>query len=317
MAEDAVTLDRDITADDLVDTKIVQVADTTLAKPTGTTTLVTDAKVDDVVVKTTKEIEATWPSDWREKAAGGDAKKLARLTRYASPQALADAFIAAQNRINSGDLKAGHPGENAKPEDLAAWREANGIPVTPDKYDLGREIPETSKAAIDKVLAAAHASNQSGAQIKATLDAYFESVEVARTERTQNDAKAMESAQDSLAADWGQDYRRNIALVRGFLDSAPPEVKDRLVAGRLADGTPIGSDPHVLNWLLGMALERNPTGTIVPGAGANMAQTVEDETAKIEKFMREHRTEYTRDEKMQARYRQLLEYRIQQQEKAA
>ena len=52
------------------------------------------------------KVEPTaWGEDWRDKVAKGDAKKLSRLGRYASPEAVVDALIAAQNRISSGDLK--------------------------------------------------------------------------------------------------------------------------------------------------------------------------------------------------------------------
>jgi len=47
----------------------------------------------------------------------------------------------------------------------------------------------------------------------------------------------------------------------------------------------------------------------VPGAGANAGQAIADEIATIERTMRENRPAYNRDERMQARYRQLLEAR--------
>jgi hypothetical protein len=39
-------------------------------------------------------------------------------------------------------------------------------------------------------------------------------------------------------------------------------------------------------------------------------QSLNDEIAEIEKVMRERRSEYNRDEQMQARYRELLELRL-------
>src|SRR6267378_8542981 len=45
----------------------------------------------------------TWPDDWREQIYGSDQKLLARLQRYGSVKDVANALVAAQNRISSGE----------------------------------------------------------------------------------------------------------------------------------------------------------------------------------------------------------------------
>jgi hypothetical protein len=82
-------------------------------------------------------------------------------------------------------------------------------------------------------------------------------------------------------------------------------LKDGLLKGRLGDGTPIASSPEALRWLLQVELERNPTATVTPGAGGNLAKSVDDERNEILKFMSTNRTAYNKDEKMQSRLRQL------------
>src|SRR5437899_6272156 len=94
----------------------------------------------------------TWPEDWREQIYGSDPKLLARLQRYGSVKDVANALVAAQNRISSGELKSALKA-NATPEEAAAWRLENGIPETPDKYDLkmpsGIVFGEADKPFID------------------------------------------------------------------------------------------------------------------------------------------------------------------------
>ena len=51
---------------------------------------------------------------------------------------------------------------------------------------------------------------------------------------------------------------------------------------------------------------QNPAGVVVPGSHADPSKGVDDEISTIEKTMRTNRSEYNRDEKMQARYRELL-----------
>jgi hypothetical protein len=252
-----------------------------------------------------------WPADWREKAAAGDAKKLARLGRYASPTALADALIAAQNRISSGDLKVSL-GKDAKPEEIAAYREAHGIPEAPDKYDLGGfEVQELDKPIVDTFLAAAHGANMTPAQVQASLAAHAEGVEKAKQAQLAKDNDIKTQAEDKLRGEWGPEYRTNINLITNLLDTAPQGVRDKLLHGRLSDGTPIGSSVEALQFLVGLARERNPAGVVVP-SGVATSQSVQDEKSKIEEVMRKDRRAYDRDDKMQARYRQLIEWEMAQ-----
>jgi len=296
--------------DEVVDTKVVAPASPVIDDSVTDTGLVTDPPKDTAPAAPAPKA-GDWPADWRDKFSGGDAQKAARLQRYASPQALTDALIAAQNKIRAGDLKP-TLGKDAKPEEVAAFREAHGIPAEPGKYDLGDlEVPEGEKPMVDKFLASAHSVNMTPDQVRTALKAYTDISEEARNARIAQDNEIKASAEDALRAEWGEDYRTNINLVTNLLDAAPEGLRDKLLRGRLADGTPIGSSPEALRFLVGLARERNPAGVVVP-SGVITAQSVDDEIQKIEKTMREDRAAYNRDEKMQARYRQLLVWRSSQ-----
>lgn len=251
-----------------------------------------------------------WPDDWRTKASKGDTKLEARFSRYANPEAALTALIAAQNRISSGELKA-VLSKDAKPEELKAWRAEQGIPETPDKYDLdlGKDftIGEEDKPLIEEFLKAAHGTNQTPDQVKASLRAYYAVNEKMSEKRADDDVRIQDESTETLRADWGPEFKRNINLVHNLLDvTCTGDLKDKFLGGRLADGTPIGSSPEALKMLLGLALVNNPAGTVVPNAGGNMSGAVDDEIEKIEKAMRTNRTAYNKDEKMQARYRELI-----------
>ncbi len=304
--------------DEVVDTKVV---------PSETPATVMDATDDNSSDTQASETGAKsasggakgdpdWPADWREKAAGGDQKKLSRLGRYASPQALADALIAAQNKISAGELKPAL-GKDAKPEEIAAYREALGIPESPDKYDLnGIELTEDDKPLIEKFVGAAHGVNMTPAQVRASLEAYSQISDEVRGQRAAIDNEAKEAAEDKLRAEWGNEFRTNLNLITNLLDTAPQGVREKLLTGRLSDGTPIGSSVEVLQFLANLARDRNPTGVVAP-SGVATESAVEDEIAKIEKVLREDRATYNRDQKMQDRYRQLLEWRQSQGRRAA
>lgn len=252
-----------------------------------------------------------WPTDWREKASGGDAKALESLTRYATPAEVAKALRAAQVKLTSGELK---PvlGKNPSEQELADWRKSNGIPEAPEKYDVdlgkGFVIADSDKPLVDVFLKEAHKTHQTPDQVKASLRAYFSVTEQVSQARAAEDVAVQDAAEEELRGEWGQEFRPNMSRIHQHLDRvAGKDLKDLFLSGRLADGTPIGSSPAALKMLLGLALMENPAGVLVPG-GAGPAG-LDDEIKVIEKTMRTNRTEYNRNEVMQARYRDLLEAR--------
>lgn len=253
--------------------------------------------------------KANWRDDWRETMAKGDAKVLARLQRYASPEAVSDAMLAAQNRISSGDLKPVLK-KDSTPEQIAEWRAANGVPETADKYDLGVKVTDGAKALLDVYLPIAHAANMTPDQVKASLGFIAQMNKAENEQRATRDVELEESGEEALRAEWGGEYKRNVTFIHNLLDgAATPEFKDALLGGRLADGTPIGSSPAALRFLMGLALVQNPTGTLVPGFNNNPAQGVEEEITKIETVMKNNRDAYNKDDKMQSRLRDLYDAR--------
>lgn len=252
-----------------------------------------------------------WPTDWREKASGGDAKALESLTRYATPAEVAKALRAAQVKLTSGELK---PvlGKNPSEQELADWRKSNGIPEAPEKYDVdlgkGFVIADSDKPLVDVFLKEAHKTHQTPEQVKASLRAYFSVTEQVSQARAAEDVAVQDAAEEELRGEWGQEFRPNMSRIHQHLDRvAGKDLKDLFLSGRLADGTPIGSSPAALKMLLGLALMENPAGVLVPGGGGPAG--LDDEIASIEKLMRTNRSAYNKDEKMQARYRDLLDAR--------
>ena len=76
------------------------------------------------------------------------------------------------------------------------------------------------------------------------------------------------------------------------------------------EGRAIMNIPEVLQGLAEVARKLNPVAQLAPSTGRTPSETLDDEIAGIEKVMREDRKAYNKDEKMQARYRELLQIRI-------
>lgn len=249
----------------------------------------------------------TWPDNWREAYAGGDEKKLARLQRYASPTAALDAMIAAQNRISSGELRSALP-KDATPEQVAAWRTENGIPESPDKYDLtfdnGLVVGENDKPIIDGFLKAAHDANYTPAQAKQAVKWYYDHMQEVQA-KIANDTKQVEQqTEDALRAEWGNDYRGNLNAIGGLLDSFVPAGDEQL---RTLVMNGAKQNANFAKMLAGIALQFNPAGTIIgAGPGGDLGKSIDDAIAEIEKVMQTDRPRYNKDEKMQEKYRQLV-----------
>lgn len=289
--------------------------------PTGDPAAVTTTTVEPTAVdtksapstETTKVVEPATPDPdaWATKRAtyaNGDEKILARLSRYSSEKDVIDALIAAQNKISSGGLKAPLP-ENPTPEEMAAWRAENGVPLTPKDY--GIKVPDgTDPTQTEEFLATAHELNMTPAQVEKMIAWKTTTDQKAMEQRAELDASARQAGTDELRQDWGPEYKLNINLVTGLLDSAPQGVKEQLMGARLANGTLFGNDPNSLRWLASLAREINPTATVVPGSGVNAAQAIQSEVQNLEKMMADRTSEYWKGPKAEAnqkRYRDLVE----------
>lgn len=268
--------------------------------------------------------EGYWPNDWRKNIAGEDEKLLKRLERYASPKALSDALVSVQNRISAGELRGVLP-KNATEEQVKQWREENGIPESPDKYELalpkGLVIGEDDKPIIDDMLKTLHGVNANNEQVSQAVNFYYAAIEKAEADRQEADRTAAQAAQDALHNEWGPEFRANMNAIDGLLATAPGDVKEQLKFGRLADGTPIMANADAIRWLNSLSREINPVTTLVPNAGADVSGSIEAEIKAIEKDMgapkgsAEHKA-YWGDDKRQARYRALLEAKERTQKKA-
>lgn len=258
--------------------------------------------------------EQTWPDDWRTKVAGDRPEIAKRLERYATPKEVADALLSVQQRIGAGELRSVLP-KNATPEQVATWRQENGIPEAPDKYELklksGQAVPDEDKPIINGLLKTLHGVNANSAVASQAVDWYYEEVTRRTNERVQKDADFAREAEDALRAEWGNEYVLNRNLITGLVDTAPAEVRDLIKGARLGNGDPLLSNPLSLKWLNSLAREINPPTALVPNS-SNPAAAIETEIKQIEGWMAapkgtpDHK-KYWNDAKTQERYRALLD----------
>lgn len=299
-------------AEAIVDTVVTTDTKVDTTTPTDTTVV-----VDKAVVTETKEVKATWPDDWQKRMAGDDEKELKHIGKYQSPEDVWKKSRALEKRLSSGELRTALP-KDAKPEELAQWRKDNGIPASPDKYDLkDLKFDDAAKPTIEAFLKSAHEANMTPEQAKAAIAWNQSHTSALMKERSEKDETERVAALDVLNEEWGSGFRRNVQMVEGFLENFPEKVREKLKGGRLADGTGIFNDPDILRGFVSAALAVNPAATLVPSGGGDPMKGIDDQIAAHEKFMREHRNDYNKDDKRQAEYRSLLEAREKLKERKA
>lgn len=252
-------------------------------------------------------------TDWRRGVAGDDDKYYADLQRFNTPADYGNSFREAQQTIRSGNLKAAL-GEDATDEDVQAYREANGIPLEVEGYfknlPEGVVVGEDDQELFNQFAGEMHGLNVPPEVMHKVVDWYNGFAENEQAARLEADGVDKEEANVALRESWGADYTANMNLVTGFLKSTfGEEAEQQLLNGRFQDGRAFLNDPRIMQGLAAVARVVNPIHQLVPGGG-DPEQTLNDEIAEIEGFMRTNRHEYNQDQGKQDRLVQLYQLRI-------
>lgn len=261
----------------------------------------------------------TRDADWRVPIAGDDKKFLSTLQRYESPGALGSAFQEQRTTISTSQIQ--KPlGDDPSEDDVKAYREANGIPLESEGYlknlPDGLVIGEDDAEYMADFMGMLHEKNRPVDFAHDVITWYNGFSEKQQDAQADLDNQQSTEANDTLRTDWGSDYRANINLVNGLVSKwFGKEAAEQLLNGRYQDGRAFMNDPNVLKGFATMARIIDPIMEI-GDSGTDHATTLNDEIAELEKFMSEKRTEYNKDEKAQARLRQLYDIRIKHQEAA-
>ena len=269
---------------------------------------------------TTETTQPKWPTDWRKEFAAGDEKAVQRLERFAAPPDIFKSYRALEQRISSGELRAAVPfPEKGTDEQKAAWRSEQGLPEAPDKYKLdlpaGFVIGEADQPIVKDFLQSAYDSNMPPQAVNRAVNWFFQNRDKQLAQIKEAEAEAQKGTEDALRIEWGNDYRKHDAVLDGFLAETVSDEKMRADLGKARR-----QNPEFAKWMLGVALQLNPAGTVLPGSGIHATQGIADELANLKKMMGDRSSEYWRGnaaEKHQSRYRELLSAQARLERKSA
>ena len=266
-----------------------------------------------------EDYNAAKNADWRDGIAGDDDKFKSTLQRFSTPQDFGNSYREAQQKIRSGQLRPELP-EDASEEQIKEYRQANNIPIEVEGYlenlPDGLVVGDEDKEIMLDFLGAMHEVNAPKAVADKMVAWYNDFEQRQQDAIAELDAEQAREATDMLRDSengWGNDFRTNMNLINSVLETHfGEEAKAQLLNGRYQDGRGFFNDPNVLKGLASLARAVNDVAPLI-AQDPNKLKALDDEIAEIENVLATDRARYNKDTKMQTRYNELLELRLQSQ----
>lgn len=225
-------------------------------------------------------------AEWRDRLADGNADLAKILSRYASPAAVGKAFLAQRQKLSEGGIP--KLGPDAKPEEVAAYRKALGIPEKPEEYIVAtpanRALNDVEKPILEDFRNLAHGLNIPPAQASKLAEWYLANNDRAVQVAQEQAVFKRQATEDALRVEWGGEYRANIQLANAYVEGQAPVLKG-LLGTTLSDGTKLGDNPDFIRYVVEQA--RNTMGdTFVAdiSQGQGGSQTIDEQIAELSKL---------------------------------
>lgn len=263
-------------------------------------------------LKTLKEKPPTF--DWRKELSGGDDSALKTFERFSTPKDAGKAYLEAVTKIRTNTL-AKPLAADAKPEEVAEWRKANGIPEKPEGYfeklPNGRVLGQEDQPLFTEFAnAVAHKHNLKPEAVHDIVDWYYKLADTESAQLSTVDKTHTKEAEDALRAAWGEDYRANQNHLDNYMAGLPENLQKSFREGFGGDGRKLMHNPDFVQWMSNIAREFTPTGIVAAGGNESQMSTITDELGKLIKLSGDQHSAYWKGadaQKLQARHMQLID----------
>ena len=277
-----------------------------------TDTIATSSEPDDTPIA----VPATWPEDWRNRFAGSNEDDVKRLNRFKDPANVWKSYRALEQRISSGEYKRSRP-DPTDEEAMTAWRQEMGLPESHEGYLEGLEIPEELHPTAEIYAKEVFENGGDKDEFDRGMTSYMKYRQEALEHREQADKEYRALAEDDLRSRWGPEYRANLNAMHGLFETYGSEdAREALFSARTADGNILGDNPEIIDFLVGVAREINPFGTVVPISPEGRSEALDSEIRALEAEMNDTKGRapdgYWNNPAKQEKYRQLIEMKERQ-----
>lgn len=260
---------------------------------------------------------ASFPDNWREeiaKSAGGTDqaavdKELKRLKMFSSPSDVFKSMRELESKFSKGEFKTPLP-ESPTPEQLADYRKANGIPETPDKYEIklnnGLVLGEQERPMLDAFKKEMHDLNAPPAIVNAAVNRFMETQTGIAGQTAERYDKAKTDTEAVLQKDWGGEYQKNINITDAGVRAVFGSQADAVLHAIGGDGRPLFSNPDVVKAFNMLARQTNPMATLDLPSGMDNRQAIESRVSELKKMMGVDGSDYWKKPELQEEYRNLV-----------
>lgn len=242
--------------------------------------------------------------DWRAGITDPDLQKVA--SKYSSPTDLAKAYRSLEQR--QGKMVA-LPGKDAKPEDVAAFHKALGVPEKPEEYKV--EIPEAAKAnwgEADEALKGSflknlHAAGATPGVVNAAMGWYFQTTQQIAEQQAAAAKKATEEAEAALQKEWGADAKANDQVAGRAAKEFGDEAFLQFLEEKEVDGIKLGNHPAFRKAFAAIGRAMSEDKPLI-GGDSDAAQTAQERIDELHALQDSNPQEY-KSQKVQNELRTL------------
>jgi len=229
-----------------------------------------------------------WGDKWRDGLARGDAARLKRLERYGTPDAVADALFAAQDRLRRGGQVPQLP-DDATDDEVKAFRKAQGIPDKATDYGLafpdGVEATEADNAALGAFAEFMHARHIAPPAVKAAFEYYTQAQQAARQQRAEAAHELNLQNVAELRKEYpGREFKRSMTIAEEFLAhhyEGMEQELDMVLQATLPNGVQVKNFAPFIRGLVQMARSYADEEALVGGDGGGGGKTLDAEYKEL------------------------------------
>lgn len=257
-------------------------------------------------IKTLRERLAQHASAGDKKAYDKELKRLERLG-IEKPEQIYGLYRELDNKLNGGGLIK-VPGKDAKPEDVAEFHKAIGVPEKVEdligaiKLENGAVIGEADKPVLDAFAAQMHKAGATPAVMSAAVQAYYDLQAQSEADKADADDEALRQGIAALKEELGGNFRRETAAIKNLFDTAPGGADDknpaslysRVMTARTQDGKLLGNDLDFLKMMMAWRQDIRPFATVTED-GAGSAKTAEARLQEIRDLRKSDPRRYRSD----------------------
>jgi hypothetical protein len=236
---------------------------------------------------------------WRNMLSGGDENLGKELARYKSATDVGKELLRQKQELSKGP-RILTLSKDAKPEQIAEYRKAYGVPETAEGYDIkapdGYQAPAAESALVAQFAKTMHAQHAPPGTVKSAVDFYRQATAQQMQAMNKADVDRKTEWQSSLKTEFGKDYEPYVASANAYLHQHFEDNQDglrELVNARLANGGKLGDNPVFIKMMVDGALKAGLTDRIeasdIENAGG---KSLAEQQADIEKLQFKDRAAY-------------------------